>query len=227
MITLYGRISSEALLRPTFIFALLVLCSYACLAQTTRPLDFIGFEASFGTRTFEVKSSIAAIDNMPTLHEGGQLGIVFGKKMWKTRIQVAGFYYAGGNTPHNQDLFETATYFNIYPTAWVQKEQHGLFPYLMTGLCMTQIKFFGTYLADQPGHSAYEPYLGKSTQFGLASGIGLEYRLRSDVDIIHVFAEASLSQPVLSHVSSDVFSGTQIKQYALFNIGVSFGSKRR
>jgi hypothetical protein len=227
MITGYGRITSGAMPRKILVLTSIALSVYSCVAeaQIIRSISYVGFEASFGVRTFDTKSNITAVNGIHAAQEGGQLGLVFGNQAWKTRIQVAGFYTPGFNTPHTQELFETAAAVNFYPTALSQLRHHGLFPYVMAGLGIARINFFGKYLEDQHWDYAYEPYIGRLTQLNPATGIGLEYRLWSDADIIHLFVEATASLPFISTASNKEFSDTTVKRYTSLNVGVNFGPK--
>jgi hypothetical protein len=109
--------------------------------------------------------------------------------------------------------------------AFKNKKYAAIQPYLTGGFSMDKIKLFGTYLDHQKESTGYEPYLGKISMIMAEGGVGLEYRLPSQVDIIHFFAEAVIGSPVQT-TSSDAFSATSIKQFTAINVGVSFGRKR-
>ena len=195
-------------------------------AQSIRPVKYLGLEASFGVRSFVVNSNIEKINQMHAAHEGGTIGVVFGNELMKARIAMAGVYYSNANTPRTQQLFESAALVNFYPMAFMKNNKKAkLHPYLVAGFSITNIKFFGTYVDNQNSRMAYEPYLGKVSQVNVQGGIGLEYRLMSRFDFVHLFAQASYGAPVQSKRSS-AFSQTTIKQCSYISVGVSFGRHR-
>ena len=218
----------EQQIRLGLIVGLILLGIYSCSvsAQSERPIKYIGFQVSFGDRSFKLNSNIKKIDQMQAGHEGGSLGIVFGNEVLKTRLRVAGVFYSNANTPQTQRLFETSVLSNFYPIAIFKNQQNArLQPYLTAGFSLDKIKFFGTYLDNQPTSSGYEPYLGKISQIMAQGGIGLEYRLTNQVDFIHLFAEALFGAPIQSQ-ASNAFAATSIEQFTTINVGVSFGRKR-
>ena len=154
---------------------------YSCTveAQSVRPIKYMGFQASFGVRSFVVNSNIEEINQMQAGHEGGTLGVVFGNEAVMARIGLAGIFYANANTPRTQHLFETSISTNLYPLAMGRNaRQTGLHPYMTAGFSMDNVKFFGTYLDTKNTKTAYEPYLGKISQINVQGGVGLEYRIK-------------------------------------------------
>ena len=208
------------------LLTLLGIYSYSAQAQSTKSIKYIGFQVSFGERLFQVSSNLKKIDQMQAGHEGGSLGIVFGNNQLKTRVSFAGVFYSNSNTPHTQQLFETAVMTNLYPLAVLTKYENAtLQPYLTAGFSMNKTNFFGTYLDNQNIKSGDEPYLGKVSQVMAQGGVGLEYRLISRVDFIHLFAEAMVGSPIQSN-ASDTFSETALKQFTSINVGICFGRRR-
>lgn len=225
--TLRSR-TNEQWIRLMIIVSLTVLGIYSCQvqAQPLKPIKYVGFEAAFGVRSFQVNSNLPQINGMQAGHEGGSLGVVFGNDLLKAKVRVAGFYYSNANTPRTQELFETAALVNFYPLTCMSNmsnKKAKLRPYITAGVSMDKIKFFGTYLADQKTTEAYEPLLGKLHQLNATAGIGLEYRLPCQLDFVHLFAEALYGAPVQSRASVQAFDGTSVKQFTSFSFGVSFG----
>lgn len=213
-------------LRPVMIVLITALGIHSCSlrAQSHRTaIQYIGFEGAFGMRSFQVASNIGQINNMHAGQEGGNIGIVFGNKTLKYRIN-AGFYVSGGKTPQTQELYEAVGKLNYYPLASVLPKSK-IQPYVNTGLSLDKLKFYGEYLSDQYSYNAYEPYLGSLNQISVTGGLGLEYRIPSPCDIIHIFAEAQFGIPVQMGSSNKTFSETTLTQFNQFSIGLSFGRK--
>jgi hypothetical protein len=226
--TIKHRIIERADNALIILILLIVMGAYSCAvkAQSFKPIKYFGFEASFGTRSFDVKSNISAINQMRAGHEGGSLGVVFGNDVLKARIRGAGFYYSNANTPHTQEVVEAGTSLNFYPLQLLNSKQTRLRPYLIAGGSLTKVRFYGKYLSDQISSKAYEPFLGKVSQIMATGGVGIEYQLASDFDFIHIFMEAVGGSPIQSNASSDAFSQTSIKRFTAISLGVSFGRKR-
>jgi hypothetical protein len=213
--------------RPIMIALVTALGVHSCTlrAQSHRAaIHYIGLEGSFGMRSFQVASNIGQINTMQAGHEGGNIGIVFGNKTLKYRIN-GGFYVSSGNTPQTQELYEAAGKLNYYPLAsLVPKSKIQI--YVTTGLSLDKLKFYGEYLSDQYSSNAYEPYIGSVNQISVTGGLGLEYRIPSPCDIIHIFVEAQAGKPVQVGSSNKTFSETTLRQFSQFSLGISFGRKR-
>src|SRR5690349_21712906 len=102
-------------------------------AQSARRMKYMGFEVSFGVRSFQVNSNIKKIDGMKAGHEGGSLALVFGNDVLMARIQAAGVFYSNANTPHVQQMFETSATTNVYPFALLKNSSAKLRPYIKAG----------------------------------------------------------------------------------------------
>jgi hypothetical protein len=217
------------MVRLVLIVLLNIIAVYSCTvhAQIIKMPKYLGFDVSFGMRTFQVASNVDKINGMQASHEGGSLGIAFGNEFMKNRITVAGVYYSDANTPYTQQLFEMSAATNVYPLTLV-KSLRGvrLQPYLTSGLSMMNTKFFGTYIENQDTRGAYEPYLGKVSLLNVKGGLGLEYRLVDDMDFVHLFIEASYAAPGLNKTRNATFSQTTIKEFASISVGVNFGMHR-
>jgi hypothetical protein len=199
---------------------------YSCQvnAQTPFKIKHIGMEGSFGVRSFLVTSNINQIKNMRASHDGGSLGVVLGNRKVKYKL-TAGYYFSSGNTPQTQDLYELAQHMNYYPLISILPKSK-IQLYITQGISLNKLKFYGNYLDDQPSRTLHEPHIGSLNQISLSGGLGLEYRVPSPCDIIHIFAEAQFGTPVQLNASNKAFSLTKLNQSTQFNIGVSFGRKR-
>ena len=209
------------------LFNFLAIYSCSTQAQSFKEHTYIGLEASFGSRSFEVTSAIAKINHMKAIHGGGSLGFVFGNEALRSRVTVAGVYYSDGNTPYTQQLFEANALTNFYPlelTPTLNKAR--LQPYITTGLGMTNTRFYGSYLENQVVKSGYEQFLGKVSLINAKGGLGVEYQLINNIDFVHVFAEVQYGCPLIYNASNKTFSNTRFSNFTSVNLGVSFGMRR-
>lgn len=217
----------EQRIKLIIIAMFIILGIYSCAeAQTNKYITQIGFEASFGQRSFTVNSNIGKINGMQAVHEGGSLGLVAGNKLFKAKIRVAGFYTSNANTPYTQELYETSVITNLYPLALIKRNNSRIQPYLTGGLVRDGIKFYGTYIEKQNIETGYDPYLGKIKQISAQGGVGIEYQLSSHLDFIHLFAEALYRTPVSMNSTVSDFSNTSLTKFSCISFGVSFGKRR-
>ena len=216
--------------RVALILLLALLGIYSCTvqAQPLTPIKYVGLEASFGFRTFMVNSNIEKIDGMQAGQEGGSLGVVFGNDLLMTKLRAAGFFYSNANTPQVQQLFETAALVNFYPFELIRNNRAKVRPYITAGLSMDNVKFFGRYVdvSSVKKNNAYDPYLGKLTQWNIHGGLGVEYSFPSVCDFIHLFAEVTMGTPIQSFASTNAFESTSIGRFTSMSAGVSFGLRK-
>ncbi len=205
---------------------------YSCTvqAQSLSPVKYMGFEVSFGVRSFAINSNIAAINKMAVVEEGASLGVIFGNDYLKAKVRAAGFYYSASKVPHTVDLFESEGLLNFYPMKYLLKRKLPLDVYLLGGIGMDNLKFYGNYLTEDPGKINYsttkEPYLGKLSQINASVGVGFEYQLPMANDFVHLFAEAKYGKPVRSASNNDSFEGTSVINFTSISAGVSFGLQK-
>ena len=227
--TAYQQQYANWFFRTVLVSVIILLSIYSSMAQVRTGLSRIkykGFEASFGSRSFEVNSDIKKIDGMQAGHDGGSLGIILGNNVLLTRIKV-GYFYSNNNTPQTQEIFASTVQLNMYPLGFL-KNQPRIRPYLTAGLGLDNVKFYGYYL-DQGNVSkgAYEPLLGKVAQFSFTGGAGVGYSLSRYNDFISVFAEMNTAIPLNTNASVSTFNQTSFSQFTSFSVGVRFGLNSR
>ncbi len=219
---------NAALVALTFLLTGIYSCTVQ--AQSIRPFKYMGFEASFGVRSFEIKSSIPQLNSMPVVQEGGSLGVLFGNDFLRAKVRVAGFYYSSASVPRTVDLFESEGFVNFYPLNYIRSGENALDVYLIAGISMDNIKFYGHYLTAEGEKVNYstssEPYLGKISQLNATGGLGLEYKLPTQAGFIHLFGEAKYGSPFQSGTDSESFKNTSIRNFTSISVGVSFGVTR-
>lgn len=220
-----GKGVNAVMILILFFFIGIYSCSVQ--AQSFRPIKYMGFEVAFGGRAFKINSDIAAISDLRVMEEGGSLGVIFGNDYMRAKLRAAGFYYSSSKVSRTVDLFESEALLNFYPLQYLRKSNSALDIYLIGGITMDDIKFFGHYLIADKTNINYsvtnEPYLGKRTQFNATVGVGLEYRLPMEYDFVHLFVEAKHGRPFQSLTSSDSFINTKISDLTSISVGVSFG----
>jgi len=224
-----SRIKEKGINALMIVLLFLATGIYSCSvqAQSFAPFKYMGFEATFGVRSFQLNSSISEINQMPVVEEGGSLGLIFGNDLLKAKIRAAGFYYSASSVPRTVDLFETEALVNFYPLEYFRKGENALDIYLIAGVSMDNIKFYGHYLAGDGEKINYsttnEPYVGKLAQINATGGIGFEYQLPVQYDFVHLFAEAKYGAPLKSGTDSEPFKNTSVKNFTSISVGVSFG----
>jgi len=164
---------------------------------------------------------------MGVVEEGGSLGLIFGNDYLRGKVRAAGFYYSSAKTARTVDLFESEGLINFYPLQYFRKGKAALDIYLVGGVTMDNIKFYGHYLVDDKAVVNYsvtsEPYLVKLTQISATGGIGLEYHLPMEFDFVHLFAEAKYGKPFQASTNNESFKNTTISYLSSLSVGVSFG----
>lgn len=227
-----SRIKEKGINAAMIVLLFLGTGIYSCSvqAQSFTPFKYMGFEGTFGVRSFKINSSIPQLNQMPVLQEGGSLGLTFGNDLLRAKIRAAGFYYSASSVPRTVDLFETEVLANFYPLQYIRKNKNALDIYLIAGVSLDNIKFYGHYLAVDPEKINYsnpnEPYLGKLSQINATGGIGLEYQLPIQYDFVHLFAEVKYSAPLQSVADNEPFENTSVRNFNSITVGVSFGLHR-
>lgn len=186
---------------------------------------YYGGEASFGVRTFALKSNINQLHGLNVLEEGANIGIVAGNSVVRGRLILSGFYYSAAKVPQTIDVVESGALFNFYPISLLQRRQPQLNFFLNGGLYYSRVKFYGYYLEkDGPiNYSTSEaPYLGKNLITSLVGGAGIEWRIPG-YEFLSLFAEGHVAIPMAVN-DHDEFKKTNFSNICAINIGVSFGS---
>lgn len=226
----------ENSVKGLFIIALyifLLLQGLVAGAQSYRSMNetsYRGFVASFGTRAADISSSVEKIDQTRLLQAGGQIGLILGNSVVRSKIGLLGYYSSTGNTAGSTDLYESNALVNFYPLALITGKSLTVEPYITGGVDYDQYKFYGYYINREPGQTNYSqaeaPFLGKIKQFNATVGAGIEVRLKDDYDFIHLFSEIKYGKNLSSKSSNQIFGNTQINNQTQLIVGISFGARR-
>lgn len=226
----------ENRLKLIFFFALFVVLLLRCAVADAQAYKmdskkvFKGFVASFGTRTMELSSSIKKINATTLMQAGGKVGLVMGNDILKAKLGLIGYYSSTGNTAGTTDLYESGAAVNFYPLAAILKRKLTVEPYVRGGVDYDQYKFYGYYVNREPGQTNYSqseaPYLGKIKQVNATAGVGIEVRLKNDLDFIHLFSEVRSGRNLFSKSTNVAFDDTEINNQTQVVLGVSFGAHR-
>lgn len=195
-------------------------------SQSTSPFKYLGFEGTFGVRSFKIKSFIPEVDGMPVIVEGGSVGVIFGNDYLQTKVRAAGFYYSASSVPRTVDLFESEVLFNFHPLEYFREQENRLDIYAITGVAIDNVKFYGHYLADNKKtnySTSSEPYLATLSQINITGGLGLQYRILLNGDFVHLFAEGKYYYTLHSDSNRTSFKNTSTENFTSISVGVSFG----
>jgi hypothetical protein len=219
----YNKFKSVFIL---ILFTILFIKSTLSEAQFIHQRTYLGFTASFGTRSFTINSDIPELDNMKVVQEGGSAGILFGNEVFQARIHVAGLFYSAARTPRTVNRFELEGLMNYYPLKSLGIASRTQ-PYLVGGVAQDFIKFYGRYLSNGEGKPvnnsvSTEPELGRILQTRATVGFGIEYNIPSGISFVKLFAESRYGLPLV-YQPGNMFKNTTIKNAAAINVGVSFG----
>ena len=189
-----------------------------------------GFVANFGMRSFKITSNIEKINQSSLLQGGGQIGLVFGNSIFRSKIGLLGYYSTAGNTAGTVDLYESNASVNFYPLSWISKKSTMVEPYITAGLDYDQFKFYGYYLNQEPGQINYSqteaPYLGKMKQVNATVGMGIEVKLMDRYDFVHLFSEIRYGHNISAKAKNAEFTNTEISNQTQIILGISFGAHR-
>jgi hypothetical protein len=194
-----------------------------------RVKSYWGFEGSFGTRSFSLRSDIAAIDGMKVIEEGGSAGVIVGVEAVQIKVR-GGFYYSSSKVCHTVNLFETEGTINLRPLQLVGPGHRVLEPYAFAGINKSTLKFHGFYNQNGIDNSKVNfsteraPYLGKILLTSATLGFGIDFRLPERMSFIHLFSEVKYSAPINQESGSPMFGKTTTSDQLALNVGVSFGA---
>ena len=215
------------------LFSILIFQSFAVEGQSfrnseTRP--YRGFVADFGTRSISLSSDIQKINQTSMLQAGGQVGLIFGNRILRSKIGLLGYYSSIDNTAGTTDLYTSHAAVNFYPLSWISGRNLLIEPYITGGLAYDQFKFFGYYINREPGDVNYSqadaPYLGKISQINATIGLGVEIKLRDQYDFVHLFSEVRYGHNLSEKTTHSAFSNTGIYDQTQLILGLSFGINR-
>jgi hypothetical protein len=201
---------------------------YDSLRGATKPL-YLGIEGSLGYIFHSLKSDIPKLNKLRVSYIGGTVGGVMANQLGKLKANV-GLYYSDASTPYTFDLLTGNLSTNLYLLRIGKIKYHTLEPYVIGGVSLQQIKFYGMYLNDgtQQNYSiSEEELLGKTRTTQFSAGLGAEFQLESDYgDFIHLFAEVVYGIPAADRSSREVFNQTHILNPVTISIGISLGKIR-
>lgn len=198
---------------------------------------YLGFDASFGTRLFQVQSNVAAIHKMNVLEEGGTAGILFGNDVAQVKLRQ-GYFYSASRVRYTTDLIETGFEININPLQLGRLSWRRCEPYVLAGVTRNAIKFHGHYLdvsgantygegrdSQKPNYSHSEmPYLGAVVSARLDAGVGMMYHVRVMDSFLRFFGEVRYGYTVGGSATPQ-FENTSTAHQLSFSLGTSFGWK--
>lgn len=207
------------------LFILLLIKSFGAQAQIYK-----GFVAGFGTRNSTISSTIAQVDQANLVQAGGQIGLMFGNNVLRSKIGLLGYYSSTGAGAGTTDLYESNGAVNFYPLALIAKKGSLVEPYITGGVSYDQFKFFGYYINQEPGNLNYSqaeaPYLGKIKQLNATFGMGVEVKLTDNHNFIHLFGEARYGRNLSSKSDEAAFDRTNIVNQTHVTVGLTFGMAR-
>jgi hypothetical protein len=120
--------------------------------QRSRPGQkmYLGVEGSIGTRSFSIKSDIPALNRMPVSTAGVNFGLVFGNKVFHTKLKQ-GYFKSAESVSEKLKTIETEAVVNVYPLQLKKMKFRYFEPYLITGADRGTMKMFGTYTSQIQG----------------------------------------------------------------------------
>lgn len=224
------RIHDNLLKGLLFIILFTFLLLHSFLGYSQPPASYKGFVATFGTRTAAVASDIAPIHGSSITQSGGQVGLVYGNSIVRSKIGLLGYYSSVGKSTGTTDLYTSNVSVNFYPLSLLSDRNFSIEPYFTGGLDYDRYKFYGFYLQQEPGQLNYSqaeaPYLGKIKQVNATGGVGIQAKLKDQFDFIHIFSELRYGRNLSSKTSDRTFAETQLNNARQIVIGVSFGARR-
>jgi len=192
--------------------------------------SYLGFSTSFGTRSFSLSSDIEKINRSQVNQAGGQVGLVYGNSVVRSRVGLLAYFSSGKEVAGSIDLLVNNASVNFYPLALIQTKLSKIQPYVNGGLSYDRLKFYGYYFDNDGGPVNYStsqaPYLGAIKQINATVGAGLEFRIVENHTFLHFFSEVRYGLHV-SDVSRDSeFVNTTTGNPVRLNLGVMFGSRK-
>lgn len=185
----------------------------------------LGFEGSFGVKSFTISSNIDKINGLNVIEEGATVGVVAGSKIARLRIRQ-GYYYSSSSVTQTVDEVRSSIGLNLYPIQFFT-DKAKLMPYVTMSVERNLFKmngFYGNDASTVRNHSVSEaPYLGKISTLQATLGAGLEYRIVTPGHFVSFFGEARYGKNIRTNSSTALFSQTSLSGQMAVNIGISYG----
>lgn len=186
----------------------------------------IGFEGSFGIKSFDISSNIAKIDGLDVLEEGGTIGVVAGNGIARLRLKQ-GFYYSSATVAQTVDEIRSSLGANIYPLQPFSKNAK-LAPYITMSMERNLFKMYGFYgnegTASTTNYSVSEaPFLGKISTVQASVGAGLEYQVKTPGHYVNFFGEVRYGKNIRTITSNPFFNETSVSGQMAVSLGISYG----
>jgi hypothetical protein len=227
----------EGVIKGILILSVLVAVSLRSLfAQGVlkqKNATYLGFDVTFGTRSFTLFSNIAEIDGMKVLEEGGAAGIIVGNKIVQAKLRQ-GFFNSVCRVPYTTDMVETEMNVNVNPLQMIRVRFRTVEPYVSAGMERNAIKLHGYYVRNervgQPSGNysqAEQPYLGQVVALRANVGLGLQYRIPCETSFLRLFTEARCGYAITNSSTSSWFNNTRVSGQVSVNAGVCFGYLNR
>jgi len=154
-----------------FVTGAILISNPATAQQVSRPGQrfYAGVEGSIGTRSFTMKSDIEAIDHMAVSAEGGSFGIVFGSKVFHTRLKQ-GYFKSSSSIAEKFGVMESSGSINLYPLQLNKMKFRYFEPYFLMGADRNTVKLYGEYVTITPGGGTLGAGNGTGTGTGTGTG---------------------------------------------------------
>jgi hypothetical protein len=213
-------------LRIVGVLGVMLLHIYAAEGQKLKRFAHeyqVGFEGSFGVKSFYLSSDIAKINGLHVLEEGGTVGLVCGAKSLVAKLRQ-GYYYSSSSVAHTVDEIRSVVIVNFNPFYFLNPDAR-LRPYVTAGVERASLQMYGRYQpgAERRRSGNYEPYLGKIVSIMTTAGGGIEYKVSNPGHFVSVFAEARYGKSLRTTSSTQLFAATTTSSHLTMSVGVSFG----
>jgi len=186
---------------------------------------YFGGELSLATPRYKLQSNIAALDGLPVSYLGTNLGVVAGNSIGKLKMNV-GLYYSDSSVPYTLQMYQERITGSIYPMRMLKAKCRAFEPYVSVGITRQQTQFYGNYLGSDKStnySTTEQPFLGAVGFSQINLDAGVEYRINTPHNFIHVFGELGYGVLVSSNTSDHEFSKTRLSNSSSISLGVSFG----
>lgn len=186
----------------------------------------VGFEGSFGIKTFTMSSDIAQIDGLVVVEDGGNIGVGIGAGAFRLKVRQ-GYYYSSSSVAQTVDEVRSSVAANIYPMQLFGKSKSRFQPYVTGTVEHNILNMYGTYGGETSQIRNYSvsqaPFLGRINTVVASVGAGIEYKVTSPGHFISFFAEGRCGKAIQTLNTSNMFSSTATSNQVAVNIGIAFG----
>jgi len=212
-------------------FIFVVACSSIAEAQNHKLFHqhYMGLYASFGRRSFDMKSNYPQIDKSTVSLDGGQAGVIFGNRIARAEIGLLEYYSSVSNIVGTIDQHSNHAAIRFYPAGLLTKKRLRVEPYLNAGITYNRYKFYGHYISSTGSpvnYSAPDPFLGGIAQTNTSMGLGFEFNILDEYDFVHLFTELKWGKPAAKQTGSPEFTDMHLGRKTTINIGFTFGLNR-